>query len=66
MLYNIFDRPLFNKDGTIADGFTVKKNRKGEDELTVWQVITRPEDLIISIRIPEITEWVEVDLEKIF
>ncbi len=65
-MMSVLDIPLFNKDGSFNKGAAVLEKLPNDDEVTVWQVITRPADMKMWVRIPTLTGWVAIDLKEIF
>ena len=63
-MMSVLDIPFFNEDGSLGKGAAVLKKNPKDDEVTVWQVITRPADLKMWVRMPTLTGWVFVDLKK--
>lgn len=58
--------PFYNENGTIGKGVAVIKKSPKDDEVTVWQVITKPSELKMWVRYPTLTDWVSVDLKQFF
>lgn len=65
-MMSILDIPFYNEDGSIGKGVAVLKKNPKDDEVTVWQVITRPADLKMWVRLPTLTDWILVDLKEWF
>jgi hypothetical protein len=62
----VLDLPLYNSDGTLGTGFSVLAKNPKDDEVTVWQVITKPDKLQIWLRFPTITDWQLIDFKQYF
>ncbi|WP_416838742.1 C45 family autoproteolytic acyltransferase/hydolase [Haloferax sp. DFSO52] len=59
-------RDLF-VDGEMSDGSAFNQSSiPGTDEVTVWQVVTKPADLKVWWRIPTVSSWMEIDLNEYF
>jgi hypothetical protein len=66
-MMSILDIPFYNEDGSLSNkGVAVLKKDPKDDEVTVWQVITRPADLKMWVRLPTLTNWVFFDLKEWF
>lgn len=63
---DIFDLTLFNKDGTFREKGGVTKPTKQDADLTDHQIVTKPGDLQVWLKIPLKTEWRHVDLKALF
>ena len=62
----IFDLPLFNKDGSFAKKGGATKPTKQDADLTDHQIVTSPSELKVWLKIPLKTEWRYVDLKSLF
>lgn len=65
-LMEVLDLPFYNEDGSIGKGVAVLKKNPKDDEVTVWQVITRPSERKMWVRFPTLTGWIPVDLDTWF
>ena len=63
---DIFDTPLFNEDGTFKENGGATKPKKFDADITVHQIVTDLSELKVWLKIPQKTEWREVDLKKLF
>lgn len=66
IMMNILDVPLYNDDGSIGKGAAVIEKNPKDSEITVWQVITKPSELKVWVRIPEYTGWLNFNLKELF
>ena len=65
-LMGILDIPFYNEDGSIGRGVAVLKKNPKDDEVTVWQVITKPAERKMWVRFPTLTGWIAFDLNEWF
>lgn len=65
-LMSVLDIPFYNDDGTVGKGVAVLKKNPKDDEVTVWQVVTKPADRKIWIRLPTLSGWNAIDLNEWF
>jgi len=65
-LMGILDIPFYNEDGSIGKGVAVLKKNPKDDEVTVWQVITKPSERKMWVRFPTLTGWIAFDLNEWF
>ena len=63
---DIFDTPLFNEDGTFKENGGATKPKKFDADITVHQIVTDLSELKVWLKIPQKTDWREVDLKKLF
>jgi len=63
---DIFDTPLFNEDGTFKENGGATKVKKIDADITVHQIVTDLSELKVWLKIPQKTDWREVDLKKLF
>ena len=61
----IFDIPLFNKDGTFRENGGATKPTKIDADLTVHQIVTDLNQLQVWLKIPQKTDWRHVDLKAL-
>jgi hypothetical protein len=62
----IFDTPLFNDDGTFKENGGATKPVLFDADITVHQIVTDLSELKVWLKIPQKTEWREVDLKELF
>jgi len=62
----IFDNHLFNDDGTFKENGGCTKPKKFDADITVHQIVTDLSELKVWLKIPQKTEWREVDLKTLF
>lgn len=60
------DVPLYNEDGSLGKGVAVLEQNPKDHEVTVWQVVTQPGTLKLWLRMPTLTDWVQIDLKDWF
>jgi hypothetical protein len=65
-LMGALDIPFYNEDGSVGKGVAVLKKNPKDDEVTVWQVITRPSERKMWVRFPTLTGWIPLDLNEWF
>lgn len=66
-LMKTLDVTLYNeKDWTMGKGAAVIKKNPKDDEVTVWQVVTKPSERKLWLRLPTITDWILFDLNQWF
>lgn len=63
---DIFDLTLFNDDGTFRENGGVTKPTKQDADLTDHQIVTKPSELQVWMKIPLQTEWRHIDLKALF
>ena len=63
---DIFDLTLFNQDGTFRENGGVTKPTKQDADLTDHQIVTKPSELQVWVKIPLQTEWRHIDLKTLF
>jgi hypothetical protein len=63
---DIFDTPLFNEDGTFKENGGATKPKKFDADITVHQIVTDLSELKVWLKVPQKTDWREVDLKKLF
>ena len=63
---DIFDTPLFNEDGTFKENGGATKPKKFDADITVHQIVTDLTKLKVWLKVPQKTDWREVDLKKLF
>lgn len=61
----IFDTPLFNKDGTFMENGGATKPTKIDADLTVHQIVSDLNELQVWVKIPQKTDWRHVDLKAL-
>jgi len=59
----IYDK---NDNWKQVDGMTVFENRPKGGDVTVWQVVTHPDQRKMWVRIPTYSGWMELDLKTLF
>src|SRR5210317_1289993 len=62
----IFDTPLFNEDGTFKKNGGATKPKKFDADITVHQIVTDLSKMKVWLKIPQKTDWREVDLNDLF
>jgi len=64
----IMNTEIYDKDNDWkqVDGMTVFENRPKGGDVTVWQVVTHPDQRKMWVRIPTYSGWMEFDLKKLF
>ncbi|MDH4004933.1 MAG: C45 family autoproteolytic acyltransferase/hydrolase, partial [Gammaproteobacteria bacterium] len=62
----IFDNNMFNDDGTFKKNGGATKPKKFDADITVHQIVTDLSELKVWLKIPQKTDWREVDLKKLF
>ena len=62
----IFDRPLFNPDGTFKENGGPTKPTKLDADITDHQIVTDLGKLQVWLKIPQKTQWRHVDLKALF
>ena len=66
-MMSILNVTLYNeKDWTLGKGTAVIKKNPNDDEVTVWQVVTKPSERKLWLRLPTITNWVLFDFAQWF
>ena len=68
-MMQILNTEIYDKDNDWkpVDGMTVFENRpKNPADVTVWQVVTHPDERKMWVRIPTYSGWMEFDLKKYF
>lgn len=60
------DVPIYNEDGSLGKGVAVLAKNPKDDEVTVWQVISRPSEQTMWVRFPTLTGWIRLDLKAWF
>jgi len=63
---DIFDNHLFNDDGTFKKNGGATKPKKFDADITVHQIVTDLSELKVWLKIPQKTEWREVNLKEMF
>ena len=62
----IFDNNLFNDDGTFKENGGCTKPKKFDADITVHQIVEDLSAMKVWLKIPQKTEWREVDMKKMF
>jgi hypothetical protein len=62
----IFDNNLFNDDGTFKENGGATKPKKFDADITVHQIVTDLNELKVWLKIPQKTDWREVNLKELF
>ena len=62
----IFDNNLFNDDGTFKENGGATKVKKIDADITVHQIVTDLRELKVWLKIPQKTDWREIDLKELF
>lgn len=64
----IMNTEIYDKDDNWkpVDGMTVFENRPKGGDVTVWQVVTHPDQRKMWVRIPTYSGWMELDLKTLF
>jgi len=67
-MMKIMNTEIYDKDNDWkqVDGMTVFENRPKGGDVTVWQVVTHPDQRKMWVRIPTYSGWMEFDLKKLF
>jgi len=66
-MMNILDATLYNEeDWTLGKGAAVINKNPKDDEVTVWQVVTKPSERKLWFRLPTVTDWVSFDFAQWF
>jgi len=60
------NKEMWLPDGTISDGSASILGSFANGEVTVWQVLSKPADLIMWVRFPTKSAWLELDLKRYF
>jgi len=60
------NKEMWLPDGTISDGSASILGSFPNGEVTVWQVVSKPADLMMWIRFPTKSAWLELDLKQYF
>jgi hypothetical protein len=63
---DIFDTSLFNEDGTFKENGGATKPKKFDADITVHQIVTDLSELKVWLKIPQKTDWRQVDLKEMF
>ena len=66
MAMKIFDIPMFNDDGTFKDNGGATKPVLFDADITIHQIVTDLSELKVWLKIPQKTDWREVDLKELF
>jgi len=53
-------------DGTISDGSASILGSFPNGEVTVWPVVSKPAELMMWVRFPTKSAWLELDLKQYF
>ena len=63
---DVFDIPMFNDDGTFKENGGATKPVLFDADITVHQIVTDLSELKVWLKIPQKTDWREVDLKAMF
>ncbi len=58
------NREMWLPDGTISDGSASILGSFTNGEVTVWQIVSKPADLMMWVRFPAKSTWLELDLKQ--
>lgn len=67
-MMEIMNTKIYDEDNDwkATKGMTVFENRPKGGDVTVWQVVTHPDERKMWVRVPTYSGWMEFDLKKLF